>query len=350
MKRRTLTYSGTHRSRARLTPKLLLLFSCMCTAATATPLFEEEATLEISLTGPLGSTVEDKQERAERRFVLSANGFDHDVNVRIRGNSRVRVCQFPPLRINFERSKTEQTTFAGQDKLKLVTHCRENRSAESHVLREYVAYKIFNQIADIGYRVRLARISYSDTDTEVAPASFDRYAFFIESPRELIARTGARQIEIDGVTLHSLSQDHAARVFVFEYLIGNTDWSLVTADNDEHCCHNGDLFKLDSEHYYVPYDFDLAGLVNTRYAKPDPSLRISRVTQRLYRGYCISSDALRGAMQDIKARKDSILAVVHELSELSAKDRDTTAKYIERFFEQAEDEDKLLRGFERRCL
>ena len=345
-----MTYTGTHRSRARLTPKLLLLLSCVSPAATASPLFEDESILEISLTGPLGSTVEDKQERAERRFVLSADGIDHDVNVRIRGNSRVRVCKFPPLRINFERSKTEQTTFAGQDKLKLVTHCRENRSAGSHVLREYVAYKIFNQITDIGYRVRLARISYSDTDNALSPTPFYRYAFFIESPEELAERIGARSIDIDGVSLSSLSQSHAARAFIFEYLIGNTDWSLVTADTDEYCCHNGDLFELDSERYYVPYDFDLAGLVNTRYAKPDPSLRISRVTQRLYRGYCISSDALREAMQDIKARRESILAVVNELPGLAEKDRDTTAKYVERFFEQAEDEDKLLRSFERRCL
>ena len=345
-----MTHPGAHQTLVLLASKLLLLLSLACGAAIATPLFEEETTLEISLAGPLGSTIEDKQDRAERRFVLNADGFDHDVNVRIRGNSRVRVCQFPPLRINFERSKTEKTTFAGQDKLKLVTHCRENRSAESHVLREYVAYKIFNRITDVGYRVRLARISYRDTDTDLSPTSFDRYAFFIESPEELAERTGARSIDIDGVALSSLSQDHAARVFIFEYLIGNTDWSLVTADTDEYCCHNGDLFELDSEHYYVPYDFDLAGLVNTRYAKPDPSLRISRVTQRLYRGYCISSDALREAMRDMKARRGSVLAVVHELSGLSDKDRDTTAKYVERFFEQAEDEDKLLRSFERRCL
>ena len=55
-------------------------------------------------------------------------------------------------------------------------------------------------------------------------------------------------------------------------------------------------------------------------------------------------------MQDIKARRESILAVVNELPGLAEKDRDTTAKYVERFFEQAEDEDKLLRSFERRCL
>lgn len=345
-----MTYTGTHRSRARLTSKLLLLLSCACAAATASPLFDDETILEISLTGPLGSTIEDKQDRAERPFVLSADGFDHDVEVRIRGNSRVRVCQFPPLRINFERSKTERTTFTDQDKLKLVTHCRENKSAESHVLREYTAYKIFNRISDVSYRVRLARISYSDTDGELSPATFERYAFFIESADGLAERTGARSIDIDGVSLSSLSESHAARAFIFEYLIGNTDWSLVTADTDEYCCHNGDLFELDSERYYVPYDFDLAGLVNARYAKPDSSLRISRVTQRLYRGYCISSEALRAALLEIKSKKETVLAAVHEVPGFASKDKETTLKYVERFFEQAEDEDKLLRSFERRCL
>ena len=318
--------------------------------ASASSLFEDNTIIEVNLTGPLSSLFESDDDRRELPFILRTNDVERAIKVRVRGKSRRRVCTFPPLRINFTVNDTSQSIMEGQDKLKLVTHCRENKSAESDILQEYAAYRIFNLISEVGYRVRLLRITYTDTDGGFKESVFDRYGFLIESESELGDRVGGQPAHETGVSLRSLDSKHAATVFVFQYLIGNTDWSLVTADDDDTCCHNGDLFDIGSVRYYVPYDFDLAGLVNAPYARPDPSLRISRVTQRLYRGYCISTDALKDALSTIKARRVDILDVIRQLPGLSLKETVATIIYLEEFFVRADDENKIVKLFERRCL
>ena len=268
----------------RATGFLALVLLPVC-HADASPLFDESAVLEIVLVGPLGTVIAEEDTRTAQPFVLRAGGVEHDVTVRKRGKSRTRVCDFPPLRIEFAGDDSAPSPFTRQRRLKLVTHCDKRERSETYLLKEYAAYRIFNVLSDIGYRVRLVRVSYTDTSKSAEAAVLQRYGFLIESASELADRTGGRPVDAVGVTLGSFDQLHTAKVFVFQYLIGNTDWSLVTADLDDTCCHNGDIFEIGDRRYYVPFDFDLSGLVNARYAKPDPSLGISRVTQRRYRGY-----------------------------------------------------------------
>jgi hypothetical protein len=198
--------------------------------------------------------------------------------------------------------------------------------------------------------VRLLHITYTDTDGRLKEDTFERYGFLIESASALADRVGGQPVHVTGVTLSSLDSQQAATVFVYQYLIGNTDWSLVTADEDDTCCHNGDLFDIGSGRYYVPYDFDLSGLVNARYARPNPSLRISNVRKRLYRGYCISTDSVEKALSAIKAQKVDILGLIRQLPGLSQKDIDGTMKYVEQFFARTDDVDKTVQSFDRACL
>ena len=134
---------------------------------------------------------------------------------------------------------------------------------------------------------------------------------------------------------HRQDLDHSALVFVYQYLIGNTDWGFVKADYDEGCCHNGDLYERDSVVLFIPYDFDLAGLVNAKYAFPDPLLRIKKVTQRLYRGVCTDSEILRSALNKVMSHKDEILAAPEAVEGLSPKSVERAIKYLDGFFEKA---------------
>jgi len=329
---------------------LLLVLLAVASRAGASSLFEDDTVLEVSLSGPLSSLFEEQDDRTELPFLLRANGVEHSIRVRVRGNSRKRVCGFPPLRINFAAGGTTQSVFAGQEKLKLVTHCRDSDAAQQDTLEEYAAYRIFNVISDVSYKVRLLHITYTDTDGLLDENSFSRYGFFIESATELADRVGGQPVHVTGISPGSYDSQQAATVFVFEYLIGNTDWSLVAADGDDTCCHNVDLFDIGSIHHYVPYDFDLSGLVNARYARPDPSVGNSRVTQRVYRGYCVSTDALKNALSDIKARRVDILDVIKQLPGLSEKSLKKAEKYLDQFFAKANNVDKTARSFERRCL
>lgn len=327
-----------------------LALLCVAAQAGASPLFNDNAVIDVELTGPIGSLIKNKKERNELPFVLKANGVEYHIQVRVRGKSRLRVCEFPPLRFNFSGRNTEQTVFAGQDKLKLVTHCRDRNVAQADALQEYAAYRMFSLVSDIGYGVRLLRITYRDTDERRKNEVIVRYGFLIESQAELADRIGGRPAKVTGVSLRSLDDHQAALVYVFQYMIGNTDWSMAKADDDDVCCHNGDILEIESKHFYVPYDFDLAGLVNAKYAYPDPALRIRKVTQRMYRGYCTSRDTLQSALGMVRKRKADILGVLSEIPGLPEDEQAMSIDYLSQFFTRAEDEEKMLQSFERRCL
>ena len=329
---------------------LMLLPAEVAAAAVAAPLFEDDTVLNVRLSGPLGTLIEHPESREARAFVLSANGVDHAIMVRVRGRSRLDVCQFLPLQFEFGGEGTANTVFEGQQRLKLVTHCRTSASYETSVLREYAAYRIFNLISEVGYKVRLLHITYHDTDGRLEDTTFQRYGFLIEPAAALADRTDGQVAEVGGVSLALLDKPQAAAVFIFQFLIGNTDWSLVPSEGESCCCHNIDLVDIGSRRYSVPFDFDLSGLVNARYARPHPKLRISRVTQRRYRGYCIDPEALAGALTRITMLRADILDVINGLPGLSPEARTISLAYLERFFARAEDEDKLLFSFGRSCL
>ena len=342
-----LTLPVRFESKTSIVAALLLSWSA---AVGAAPLFEDDSVLAVTLRGPLGSVFADVEERGERPFVIEIDGTGYPVAVRLRGKSRLRVCEFPPLRLNFRKEDTAQTVFEDQDKLKLVTHCRNYDRAEQDLLEEYAAYRIFNVLTDQSYRVRLMRITYIDSDGKLEEKGRHRFGFVRETSEQLAARMGAQTADLRGLPKKRHDLEQAALVYVYQYLIANTDWGLVTAEDEDTCCHNIDLFERDNTVVFVPYDLDLSGLVNTKYAFPDRRLRIRKVTRRLYRGLCTEPDTLRAALDTVVAREAEIMEVLGDTPGLSEENRDKAIRYIARFFEEARDENKLLGRFEERCL
>ena len=322
----------------------------MAAPALATPLFENSEVVDVQLIGPLHSVIRSKESREEFPFVLRSGGTDLDIDVRVRGKSRVEICELPPLRLNFERSEAGEGTFAGLKRLKLVTHCRGGDRGAANAVEEYLAYRIFGLLSDVSYRVRLLRITYMDTEHRIETDGHERFGFVIEPKRQLAARGGGVPKDLPGIALGQLDPGQAALVYVFQYIIGNTDWSFVTAENEGDCCHNGDLFERGEAIYYVPYDFDLAGIVNASYARPLPIMRLRSVRQRRYRGFCTDSETLRAAIQHVNARRNDIFELIWRTPGLTEKDAEKAADYLAGFFDKAADEDKLLRAFERDCL
>ncbi len=334
----------------RYTTVALLLLAAGGSAVEASDLFEDDFVLDVTLEGPYRSLLAATENRDEFPFTLDTAAYSHEIDVRIRGNSRVSVCEFPPLRLNFPDDVDEASVFHGQDKLKLVTHCRNYDRGEQDLLEEYVAYRIFNLLSEASYRVRLLRINYRGTEGWLDVGAASRYAFLIEPTEMLVERIGASIAELDGMPVRRHDRELAALVYVFQYMIGNTDWGLVSPDDDDVCCHNVDLFERDGVVLTVPFDFDLAGLVNARYAFPDPSLRIRRVTQRRYRGICTDRAILQQALQSVRSKRAEILEVPESVPGLSGKSAATAQRYLQAFFERAEAPDKLLATFESRCI
>ncbi len=311
------------------------LFLLCSLAAAEERLFDGHELIEVELRGPLRDVVRDDRKRRERPFTIRVDGGRPvPVEVRVRGKSRVRECRFPPLRLDFAAEDAAGSAFDGLDKVKLVTHCRDREHYERNVLDEYAAYRIFNLLTERSHRVRLLRVRYVDTDRPDDPPLV-RLSFVLEPVEQVAARLGAGIAETEYVVKSRLEPQQTALVSAFHYLIGNVDWSLVAAEDEEFCCHNGSLLLMDDKYVLLPYDFDLSGLVDARYAKPHPSVPIRSVTQRLYRGYCMDDLPLDEALATIVSQRQAILDLVRGLPEA---DPDATADriaFLEEFFAEA---------------
>lgn len=312
-------------------------------------LFDDDAILDATLRGPLSTVIADKRNREERPFRFSVNGDSFDVAVRVRGNSRVKACPFPPLRLNFKRSDVAGTALDGEARLKLVTHCRNgSERSQDSVLNEYAAYRAFQLISARSYRVRLLRIHYEDTDGKQARLQGPHYGFLIESKKNLAKRLSATVAEIEAIRFADLDASQTALVSVFQYLIGNKDWSFVTSENDDVCCHNIDLLRAGDTLVPIPYDFDLAALTRANYRMAD---RMNVSTRREYSGYCrVPTDSLGRAVDHIQQMRDSVMDTMRRVPALNERTRERRVRFSAGYFEEAIDRGRLLAGFEQHCI
>lgn len=323
----------------------------------ALPLFSDDAVLELRIEAPFTTLI---RERSDTEYLdgyiyhTDTTGAERQLDLKLRARGRYRrqidTCPFPPVRLNFRKKQVEGTVFEGIDKLKLVTHCRNSSDAyEQNVLKEYLAYRIFNLLTDYSLRVRLLRIEYVDTEKS---GDFEtRYAFLIEHDESFADRIGAPQAEVPYTAYRNLDASQASLIAVFQYLIGNTDFSMIAGAKDDICCHNVGLFAVGPDRYLpVPYDFDFAGLVNARYAKPNPNLSIKRVTSRLYRGHCSFNSHLDDTVSQVMVQRDSVRDTLAGLPGMDERTRDVTARYLERFFDEMGKPRNIESRMVRKCL
>ena len=322
----------------------------------ADPLFQSLDVVPVRLVAPLTAIMSDRKESEQFAGKLlyadeAGNLTELDVEVRTRGRFRRQkdVCTFPPLRLNFKKSQTDGTLFDKQDKLKLVTHCR-NRSEryEQALLREYLAYRILNQLTDFSFRVRLLRITYEDTNTRKPPEVV--YGFVVEHKNRLAKRTGLKALKTERIGVSALQPRYTSLVSVFHFLIGNTDFSPV-AGAKEACCHNHVLLGRDGDlAYSIPYDFDQAGLVNAPHAKANPRFKLRSVRQRLYRGRCRNNELLDETLEKYRQHRGAILQLPDEQVGLADATRQTVGKYLEQFYKVIDSPKMVDRRMIRMCI
>jgi len=198
------------------------------------------------------------------------------------------------------------------------------------------------------YRVRLLRVRYEDTDGKQPRLHEPQFGFVIESDEGLARRLKGRVEKTEAVRFSELDAEQAAAVSLFQYAIGNNDWSFVTAENDDTCCHNVDLLRVDGRLFPVPYDFDLAAMTRANYRMRN---RMNVSTRREYSGYClVSGDSLRRAMAGLTRRQGEVMTVLGEVPALAERNRDRRLSFAAAFFEEAADPDRLMAKFEANCI
>ncbi len=325
-------------------------------SAVRSPLFESAQTLRLELEAPLDSIW--SQRRGERSLLPATLVYENEhgqaitvrAEVRLRGKSRATSgeCRFPLLDLHFSPDESANTVFADLSLLRMVNHCRASAAGEQYVLLEYLAYRSLVVLTDLSYRVRLAHVRYTDSETDEDP--FTRYAFFTEPEGEMAERNGWDTLSLGGVSASELELNQLSLVEVFEYMVGNTDWSAMAAPLDGHCCHNMQLIGGPGFPVIpVPYDFDSAGLVDPPHAAPNPALGIRSVRTRVYRGICKHPEYLEQTLETFRAKRSTLYALYREQEGLEERQRNKAIRYLDSFYETIDDPDRVRRELSERC-
>jgi len=312
-------------------------------ASESAPLFTSREALELTLEADFHTlrrddrSEEDSEERPARMQWLNPDGSIEiqEIQIKTRGNFRLDRgnCDFPPLRLNVKKEPTTGTIFEGQDKLKLVVTCKPGQDYwEQYVLAEYLVYRMFELFTPLSFRVRLAKVTYIDTSGE--DETFTRYAFMIEDDDVMATRNAGRKMDWDTQQQFDprlLDPHQAILVDIFQFMIGNTDWSGVEM-------HNMELLHLPPSPYStVPFDFDFSGIIDARYANPEESLPIRSVRDRLFRGLCPEEvnrqlEDYEAVFEEFRQKKEEIYDLWRSQEGLEEGRLERTLDYLEDFY------------------
>jgi hypothetical protein len=247
------------------------------------------------------------------------------VDLQVRGHFRRDYCFVPPLKVSFQKS--EGSVMHSLKSLKLVSACRLTSVYGQYLVKEFLLYKIYNLLTDKSFRLRMLQVEYKDSSEK--KGSFTNYAFLMEDIKDLAKRNGCKESDKVRVNTVSTDRNQMTMVAIFEYMIGNTDWSVPGG-------HNIKLLQLKDDSlakpFCVPYDFDYSGIINAEYASPDPLLNTETVTQRVYRGFPRTMEELTATLAVFKQQKDNIYALVNNCELLTSKNKGYMLEYLDSFY------------------
>jgi hypothetical protein len=274
----------------------------------------------------------------------SGNPVTIPVEISPRGHFRLRsdVCNFPPIRLIFPKSGLKGTPFAGQDALKLGTHCQQrDKEYHEYPVREHATYEVLNMFTEASFRSRLATVTYVPVGEE--KDQITRIGLLIEDEGDMSKRNAARVQTVRGGTFADMDPAQTALISVFAYFVGNTDFSVWSLHNVRL------LATSDGRYVPVPYDFDWSGVVYARYAKPAPQLGIKTVQERLFRGPCLTPADLAPVFAKFTAQRAAIKELYARLP-LENDYRKRVNDYYDEFYETIGDQRRVRREFIDSCV
>jgi hypothetical protein len=293
-------------------------------------LFDTDDVLYITLKGNIRQLLNDRSGVPKKHpLVLSYTKKDSSemtipVEVKTRGHFRKleENCFYPPLLIRFSKEGSQLlSVFREQHKLKLVMPCTE----DEYIIREWLVYKLYNLVTPKSFRARLAKVKLEDDKTKKLYNTF--FGIFLEEEKQMAKRNQGIAVERK-LTSQQTVTDAFLTMAVFEYLIGNTDWSVPYL-------HNIILLAPDSNTVpsTVPYDFDHAGIVNAPYAGPPEELQLTSVRERRYRGYCVQDmKEFDAVIERYNSLKNDIYRIYTDCTMLDPKYIKSTIKFLDKFY------------------
>ena len=331
---------------------LALAASAAMAAEPAKPLFADDQLIHITVSAPIKRLASSDSRSTIVAGTLATGTESLAVRLSPRGITRLRkeTCQFPPLRVEFTGAPPAGSLFAGQRRLKLVTHCRPSEGHQQYLLLEYAAYRLYNQLTPNSFRARLAQVDYVEDNGKPVTS---RLGFFIEDLGDVARRNGLAEARVGArVPVASLNPADAARFAVFEYLISNLDWAMQAGPAGDTCCHNSRLISASGAPPYttVPYDFDYSGFVDAPYAVPPEGISVSSVKARHYRGFCRHNAEALKAAADIRAQGPAMLGILAQIPQMSAGTRRKATAFLERSLADIASDQAVTSNLLKTCL
>lgn len=257
-----------------------------------------------------------------------ANGQALDLEVAVRGRFRRRNCAMPPLKLKFAKEGLRAHGLNTHNDFKLVTHCTDDAAGREALLREQLAYELYQTVnPSASFRTQLLEVTYINI---VDGSESKSIAILIEDSDELKDRLEMNNCkECYGQAAATFT--NAEEVTLFQYMIGNTDFCHRTIRNMKI------LEDEDGNRTSVPYDFDFSGIVNASYASPQMShLGQKAVTDRVLNWTFNCELDLTDATAKFKSLKDTFLAQVENFDGLEKSSKREISKYLKDFYKDLE--------------
>jgi len=284
------------------------------------------------------------QEAKIQHQIADTLTITRQVRIKPRGAFRLQECRYPPLRVNVKQTQEVFELLDQLDKLKMVIPCSGTDRHQIYIFNEFLAYKLYNIITEYSFQVRLLKVNYHNTSGKMQAGS--AHTFVIESQKSMARRLSSIPIKNEKVGAKSCHQPQAAVMYLFQYLIGNTDWSVPGL-------HNVKLIKTEDPTIPmpipVPYDFDYSGLVDASYAIPGDHVDIPSVRFRKYLGHCVDEQTLQQTVQLFLEKEEEVVSYVEEFPWLTGSYKQRSLSYIKEFYKQMKDPKLVERHIVRDC-
>jgi hypothetical protein len=296
----------------------------------AEELFDKDDLLNIKLTGNVRDAFNDRSAKPKYysfSLYYTTDGGEARTAVRIRTRGHFRKdksnCSYPPLLLNFtNKDQSAGSLFYNRDKVKLVMPCK----GDEYVVKEYLIYKLYNLITPKSFKARLVKVTFDDSIRKKTTGPF--YGMLLEEEESMAKRNQMETVQPKLLKPHQAETNSFLTMAVFQYMIGNTDWSTQYRQNLKFLSLNSKGLPVP-----VPYDFDHAGLVNAPYAQPAEELLMSAVTERRYRGYCVTDmKVFDPVFAKFRELKEEFYKVYTSCTYLDAKTIKTATKYLDDFY------------------
>jgi len=289
--------------------------------------------LEVDLEMDLAAIFSDRKNSEKHKATFSfknkkGTNLTWKIKVALRGKFRRSKCEnLPPIKLYFSKKELRKAGLAEFDDLKLVTHCvNDFELAKQLLVKEYLAYKMYNQLTEESFRVQFLKINYKDS---VSGEVVSQFAIVIEDLGELRSRVGAKnKKETEALDSSKKYDDERRRlVLYFQYMIGNSDWSINALRNVK-------MLLKDEVCFLVPYDFDFANFVNAPYAVTYDEDKMIIPKRRVFQGSVQDAEELLPTLLLFVVTKNNFLKTIRSCKLIKRKERRELVRFINSFYKK----------------